>query len=92
MVLRGELSPTTANHDFKQQEYNANTEKSSVCQPRALNPRPEGQGPVALSGRPSRRFCAFTIWQVPTQLSIGRGSRANRPGFSPSRMVKELKL
>ena len=29
--LRGELSPTTANHDFKQQVCNANTEKSSVC-------------------------------------------------------------
>ena len=45
MVLRGELSPTTANHDFKQQVCNANTEKSSVCQLRALNPQPEGRGP-----------------------------------------------
>jgi hypothetical protein len=30
MALRGELSPTTANHDFKQQVCNASTEKSSV--------------------------------------------------------------
>jgi hypothetical protein len=36
MVLRGKRSPTTANHDFKQQGCHANTERSSVCQPRAL--------------------------------------------------------
>jgi len=45
MVLRGELSPTTANHNFKQQGCHANTERSSVCQPPAPNARPEGRGP-----------------------------------------------
>jgi hypothetical protein len=41
--------PTTANHDFKQQGCKANTERSSMCQPRALNPRPEGRGPPRYS-------------------------------------------
>jgi len=35
MVLRGELSPTTANHDFKQRVCSENTENSSCVTARS---------------------------------------------------------
>ena len=38
MVLRGELSPTTANHDFKQRVCSENTENSSCVTARSEPP------------------------------------------------------
>ena len=43
MVLRGELSPTTANHDFKQQEERIRPE-AVIVSTSALNPRRERRG------------------------------------------------
>jgi len=53
MVLHGELSPTTANHNFEQQVRNANIEKSSVCQRRALNPGLKAGARRAIRSRPA---------------------------------------
>jgi hypothetical protein len=50
MVLRGGLSPTTANHDFKQQEERIYPE-AVIVSTSALTPGVNAGAPVALSSR-----------------------------------------
>ena len=84
MVLRREPSPTTADHDCKQQVCNANTERSCVCRAPRSDPRPEGRARRAIRS-PGMRACSRFVRCVHRVANGARRRRGERQRTSTAK-------